>query len=140
MQVRYAAGTKDVLDRFFNNKPLKKDDVIVEGGKMAAQYDAAAKDRNMEFESVSFFYLSQVFATLFHQIWAVNSGSELYTCSCISCTLCIVPGLGRRLFVTTYHALHRSCGSCACHTEVSAQLRYNADMMSCVAGMGEGEV
>ena len=51
--MRYAAGTKDVLDRFFNNKPLKKDDVIVEGGKMAAQYDAAAKDRNMEFESVS---------------------------------------------------------------------------------------
>ncbi|KAL0027663.1 hypothetical protein WJX79_006438 [Trebouxia sp. C0005] len=50
-QMRYAAGTKDVLDRFFNNKPLKKDDVIVEGGKMAAQYDAAAKDRNMEFES-----------------------------------------------------------------------------------------
>ena len=30
MQMRYAAGTKDVLDRFFNNKPLKKDDVIVE--------------------------------------------------------------------------------------------------------------
>jgi hypothetical protein len=28
--MRYAAGTKDVLDRFFNNKPLKKDDVIVE--------------------------------------------------------------------------------------------------------------
>ncbi|KAL3153183.1 formate dehydrogenase (NAD+) [Trebouxia sp. C0009 RCD-2024] len=50
-QMRYAAGTKDVLDRFFNNKPLKKDDVIVEGGKMAAQYDAAAKDRNMQFES-----------------------------------------------------------------------------------------
>jgi len=24
-----------------------------QGGKMAAQYDAAAKDRNMEFESVS---------------------------------------------------------------------------------------
>lgn len=57
MQVRYAAGTKDVLDRFFNNKPLKKDDVIVEGGKMAAQYDAAAKDRNMEFESVSLLLL-----------------------------------------------------------------------------------
>ena len=30
LQMRYAAGTKDVLDRFFNNKPLKKDDVIVE--------------------------------------------------------------------------------------------------------------
>ena len=28
--MRYAAGTKDVLDRFFSNKPLKKDDVIVE--------------------------------------------------------------------------------------------------------------
>ena len=28
--MRYAAGTKDILDRFFNNKPLKKDDVIVE--------------------------------------------------------------------------------------------------------------
>ena len=28
--MRYAAGTKDVLDRFFNNKALKKDDVIVE--------------------------------------------------------------------------------------------------------------
>ena len=51
--MRYAAGTRDILERFFNNKPLKKDDVIVEGGKMAAQYDEAAKDRNMEFESVS---------------------------------------------------------------------------------------
>lgn len=30
LQMRYAAGSKDVLDRFFNNKPLKKDDVIVE--------------------------------------------------------------------------------------------------------------
>lgn len=28
--MRYAAGVKDVLDRTFNNKPLKKDDVIVE--------------------------------------------------------------------------------------------------------------
>ena len=28
--MRYAAGTKDVLDRFFHNKPLKKDDIIVE--------------------------------------------------------------------------------------------------------------
>lgn len=30
LQMRYAAGTKDVLDRFFHNKPLKKDDIIVE--------------------------------------------------------------------------------------------------------------
>lgn len=28
--MRYAAGVKDVLDRTFNNQPLKKDDVIVE--------------------------------------------------------------------------------------------------------------
>ena len=33
LQMRYAAGTKDILDRFFNNKPLKKDDVIVEVGR-----------------------------------------------------------------------------------------------------------
>ena len=35
VQMRYAAGTKDVLDRFFNNKPLKKDDVIVEVSYLA---------------------------------------------------------------------------------------------------------
>ena len=30
LQLRYAAGVKDVLERTFNNQPLKKDDVIVE--------------------------------------------------------------------------------------------------------------
>lgn len=35
--MRYAAGTKDVLERFFNNKPLKKDDVIVEVSHSKAQ-------------------------------------------------------------------------------------------------------
>eukprot|EP00891_Asterochloris_glomerata_P005003 jgi/Astpho2/5003/Aster-05941 len=49
-QARYTAGTKDVLQRFFDGTPLKKDDVIVEGGKMAAQYDQSAKERNLDFE------------------------------------------------------------------------------------------
>jgi len=45
--MRYAAGTKDVLDRFFNNRPLKKDDVIVEVctmsyGKLLAESVGAA--------------------------------------------------------------------------------------------------
>ena len=30
LQARYAAGAKDVLQRFFEGTPLKKDDVIVE--------------------------------------------------------------------------------------------------------------
>jgi formate dehydrogenase len=50
-QARYTAGTKDILERTFENKPLRKDDVIVQGGKMAAQYDQSATDRNLDFES-----------------------------------------------------------------------------------------
>jgi len=42
--------------------------ICVQGGKMAAQYDAAAKDRNMEFESVSLL-LHLCFCTVLVPIW-----------------------------------------------------------------------
>ena len=38
-QARYAAGVKDILERFFDGRKLNETDVILEGGKMAAQYD-----------------------------------------------------------------------------------------------------
>ena len=39
LQARYTAGTKDILTRFFEGRKLNPTDVIIEGGKMAAQYD-----------------------------------------------------------------------------------------------------
>ena len=39
LQARYTAGTKDILTRFFEGRKLNPTDVILEGGKMAAQYD-----------------------------------------------------------------------------------------------------
>ena len=39
VQARYTAGTKDILTRFFEGRKLNPTDVIIEGGRMAAQYD-----------------------------------------------------------------------------------------------------
>ncbi|KAK9836497.1 hypothetical protein WJX74_001714 [Apatococcus lobatus] len=51
-QQRYAAGTKEVLRRFFSKEELNPTDVIVSGGKMAAQYDSSvnAEGRSLEFK------------------------------------------------------------------------------------------
>jgi len=51
-QARYAAGVKEILRRTFNDESLNPTDVIVQGGKLAAQYDVASKDsRNLEFKA-----------------------------------------------------------------------------------------
>ncbi|CAL5222900.1 g5329 [Coccomyxa viridis] len=50
-QARYAAGTKEILRRTFDNEPLNETDVIVQGGKLAAQYDKESKgERNLAFK------------------------------------------------------------------------------------------
>ncbi|CAK0786476.1 hypothetical protein CVIRNUC_009689 [Coccomyxa viridis] len=50
-QARYAAGTKEILRRTFDNEPLNETDVIVQGGRMAAQYDSESKgERNLAFK------------------------------------------------------------------------------------------
>lgn len=43
VQARYTAGTKDILTRFFEGRKLNPTDVIIEGGKMAAQYDQVCR-------------------------------------------------------------------------------------------------
>lgn len=47
-QARYAAGTKEILRRTFAGEPLNPADVIVQGGRLAPQYDEKAKDRTLE--------------------------------------------------------------------------------------------
>lgn len=43
-QVRYAAGTKTILDNFFNGKAQKPSDIIVENGEYASKaYGERAK-------------------------------------------------------------------------------------------------
>lgn len=34
-QARYAAGTREILDDFFAGKPIRKEHLIVQGGKLA---------------------------------------------------------------------------------------------------------
>jgi formate dehydrogenase len=43
-QERYAAGTKDILQRTFDGEDLKPADIICKDGKLAPQYDKAAKE------------------------------------------------------------------------------------------------
>lgn len=49
-QARYAAGVKEILKRSFAGEALNPADVIVQGGKLAPQYDkaAAAEERNLK--------------------------------------------------------------------------------------------
>jgi formate dehydrogenase len=48
-QARYSAGVKEILRRTFDGEELNPTDVIVQGGKLAAQYDAGSKDqRNLD--------------------------------------------------------------------------------------------
>lgn len=51
-QARYAAGTRDILQRSFEGRPLNASDVIVQGGKLAPQYDKTARkeDRSLDFQ------------------------------------------------------------------------------------------
>ncbi|KAK9804285.1 hypothetical protein WJX72_004788 [[Myrmecia] bisecta] len=63
-QARYAAGTKEVLRRTFDKEPLNPTDVIVEGGKMAAQYDSSAKERNMDYSKQEWEKLEQDAASI----------------------------------------------------------------------------
>jgi hypothetical protein len=37
-QARYAAGTKGMLDLYFQGQPFPETNVIVKGGKLAGQY------------------------------------------------------------------------------------------------------
>jgi hypothetical protein len=38
VQARYAAGTKDILDKWFKHEPLPKSYYIVREGQLASQY------------------------------------------------------------------------------------------------------
>lgn len=38
MQARYAGGTKDILEKWFQGKPLPEEDYIVREGELASQY------------------------------------------------------------------------------------------------------
>jgi hypothetical protein len=38
LQERFAAGTKDMLDRWFKNEPFPEQNYIVREGKLASQY------------------------------------------------------------------------------------------------------
>lgn len=42
-QARYAAGVKDILSRYFDKRPFNKEDVILQDGKLAPQYDKTVK-------------------------------------------------------------------------------------------------
>jgi len=46
-QARYAAGTKDIIDRFVHGRELNVADVIVNKGKLAPQYDKTSKDHSL---------------------------------------------------------------------------------------------
>lgn len=52
-QIRYAAGTKEILRRWFDGEALNETDVIVQGGKTAAQYDSSVdkEKRSLDFKS-----------------------------------------------------------------------------------------
>jgi formate dehydrogenase len=38
LQKRFVAGTKDMLDRWFNHQPFPEQNYIVREGKLASQY------------------------------------------------------------------------------------------------------
>eukprot|EP00877_Chromochloris_zofingiensis_P006170 jgi/Chrzof1/1806/Cz10g21230.t1 len=48
-QKRYAAGVRDLLQRWFEGAAFPPQDVIVAGGKLAPQYDPDAKERTVDF-------------------------------------------------------------------------------------------